>query len=91
MRGFKDRKLIGAGQFGHVYRAIDVDSGKFVAVKVLRPPTAKQGQGEKGVEVYNSLKREIEILSKLNRGRYPPKIYLSLYTSSDTSPIFWTT
>jgi serine/threonine protein kinase len=30
------RKL-GSGQFGIVYKTIDVDSGKFIAVKMERP------------------------------------------------------
>ena len=32
------RKL-GSGQFGTVYKAIDVDSGKFIAIKILEQPT----------------------------------------------------
>jgi serine/threonine protein kinase len=30
---------LGSGQFGTVYKAIDVDSGKLMAVKVLERPT----------------------------------------------------
>jgi serine/threonine protein kinase len=35
---------LGSGQFGTVYKAIDVDSGKFMAVKILERPTRASKQ-----------------------------------------------
>jgi serine/threonine protein kinase len=37
---------LGSGQFGTVYKAIDVDSGKFMAVKILKQPTRASKQEE---------------------------------------------
>jgi len=39
--------MLGSGQFGKVYKAVDVDSGKLMAVKILKQPgRATQKQQE---------------------------------------------
>ncbi len=60
--------MLGAGQFGEVYKAVDVDSGKLMAVKILELPdgaTRKQRDDWKE-SVYYALKREVENLAKIN-------------------------
>jgi serine/threonine protein kinase len=37
---------LGSRQFGTVHKAIDADSGKFIAVKILEQPTRKSKQEE---------------------------------------------
>jgi serine/threonine protein kinase len=39
IRYIKVRPKLGSGQFGTVYKAIDIDSEKFIAVKILERPT----------------------------------------------------
>jgi len=64
---FRMRRMIvgpplGSGQFGIVHKCVDVDSGKFMALKILtRPPGKSQEQWRE--ELYRTLKREVEILS----------------------------
>lgn len=53
---YKKLTELGAGSFGTVHKAIDVDTGKFMAVKILRGPS----EGNR-----DALKREVEILSTL--------------------------
>lgn len=57
--------LLGAGNFGTVYRAIDIDTGKLMAVKILQQP---QGTSEEAWRrsVYYALKREVETLSQIS-------------------------
>jgi hypothetical protein len=62
---------LGAGQFGTVYKAIDVDSGKFMAVKILKQSSQKSKQED------NTFKREAEILSKIT---HVSKTFNHLYT-----------
>jgi len=59
---------LGAGQFGEVFKAIDADSGKLMAVKILKQPgRATQKQQEEWRQAMNhTLKREVEILAKLS-------------------------
>ena len=58
--------LLGSGQFGKVYKVIDVDSGKFVAVKMIEQPTRKSEQEAWRISIYDALKREVEILSAIH-------------------------
>lgn len=60
--------MLGSGQFGKVYKAVDVDEGKFVAVKTLESPEkATKKQQEKWKQsVYYALKREVEILATID-------------------------
>ncbi len=53
---------LGSGQFGTVYKAIDVDSGKFMAVKIVERPE-KISQQEAWRKL---LKREVEILCNIS-------------------------
>ncbi|KAG5801200.1 hypothetical protein H9Q71_014218 [Fusarium xylarioides] len=55
-------KQLGSGQFGVVYKAVDADTGKFMAVKILKRPT---GASER-IMLFNALKREVETLSRLS-------------------------
>ncbi|KAJ8062011.1 hypothetical protein OCU04_009793 [Sclerotinia nivalis] len=50
---------LGSGMFGTVHKVIDVDSGKFMAVKIIEHKVSKQQP------LYNVLKREVEALSRL--------------------------
>jgi hypothetical protein len=57
---------LGSGQFRTVHKAIDVDSGKFMAVKILEQPTRKSKQEEWRMSIYYALKREVETLSDIS-------------------------
>ncbi|KAH0832573.1 hypothetical protein FOPE_01142 [Fonsecaea pedrosoi] len=57
---------IGSGSFGEVHKAIDVDSGKVMAVKILRRPQDLSRRHVWKETVALSLKREIEILSGIS-------------------------
>ncbi|KAH8598558.1 kinase-like domain-containing protein [Bisporella sp. PMI_857] len=57
---------LGSGQFGTVHKAIDVDSGKFMAVKILERPTSVSKQEDWRKSVYYALMREVETLSKIS-------------------------
>lgn len=50
--------LLGEGGFGKVYRAVDVDKGRLIAVKLLRKQTG-------------STRNEVNHLSRLNHVRFP--------------------
>jgi hypothetical protein len=62
---YEELGTLGSGQFGTVHKCIDVDSGKFMAIKVLTRPRwiSEQGWGE---ELHRTLKREVETLSEIN-------------------------
>ncbi|CAG8886341.1 unnamed protein product [Penicillium egyptiacum] len=61
MRYMKFGKL-GSGQFGAVYKVLDVDTGRFLAVKLLqRPERPSEEAGWRKL-----LKREIETLSRIS-------------------------
>jgi len=62
---------LGSGQFGTVHKAINVDSGKFMAVKILEQPTRKSKQEEWRMSIYYALKREVETLSDLHIWKGP--------------------
>lgn len=53
--------MLGAGQFGTVYKVFNVDSGKIMAVKVMTRPTGVAHQEE-----WIKIKREVEILSEIS-------------------------
>ncbi|KAG5998415.1 hypothetical protein E4U43_002415 [Claviceps pusilla] len=55
---------LGAGRFGSVHKAIDVDSGTLMAVKILQQP-AVAAQDEWNRSLYCARKREVEIMSQL--------------------------
>ena len=62
---------LGSGQFGTVYKVINMDSGKLMAMKVLQQPT-KASELEKWKQsVHYSLKREVEILSQISHVSKP--------------------
>ncbi|KLJ10845.1 hypothetical protein EMPG_09859 [Blastomyces silverae] len=67
MRYFK-LSFLGSGAFGEVHRAVDMDSGRLMAVKILTPP----GNGSEEALLnwrrsrYYSLKREVEAISHLS-------------------------
>lgn len=56
---------IGAGQFGEVYKAVDQDAGKLIAVKILHPPPASESR-KTWTEMYQKTKREVELLSRIS-------------------------
>jgi hypothetical protein len=66
MRYMKVGPKLGSGQFGTVHKAIDVDSGKFMAVKILERPTTASKQEEWRQSLYYALKREVEALSRIS-------------------------
>lgn len=53
---------LGSGQFGIVYKAVNLDSGKLMAVKIMERPARPAQQQE-----WMKLKREVEILSRISR------------------------
>lgn len=67
MRYVKIGDKLGAGAFAEVFKAINVDSGELMAVKILKSPV---GKTEKDREkwrrsMYYALKREVEILARI--------------------------
>ncbi|KAK1754090.1 serine/threonine protein kinase [Echria macrotheca] len=54
---------IGTGKFGVVYKAINVDTGKPMAVKVISRP--KQATGHDGDAFFLAVKNEVETLQRL--------------------------
>jgi len=52
---------LGSGQFGTVYKAIDVDSGKVMAVKVIKRPLLGWE-----ADAWQRVKREVEILARIS-------------------------
>lgn len=59
---------LGSGQFGTVYKAVDVDSGKLMAVKILKQPMGAYNQEE----WRKSYKREVKNLSQSQHVRKNP-------------------
>lgn len=69
---YKKNKQLGSGSFGVVYKAVDVDSGEAIAVKLVKWPNL-------GCQVrqYTLLKREVETLRRISHVSYI--VYLGLY------------
>ncbi|ESZ94490.1 calcium/calmodulin-dependent protein kinase [Sclerotinia borealis F-4128] len=57
---------LGSGQFGTVYKAINVDSGKFMAVKIIERPTRDPTKEDRIRSFNHALKLEVEILSAIS-------------------------
>jgi hypothetical protein len=66
MRFVKVEPALGSGQFGEVHKAIDVDSGKLMAVKTLRRPEGPTKHEDWRRSLYYALKREVETLANIN-------------------------
>ncbi|KAI1153672.1 kinase-like domain-containing protein [Nemania diffusa] len=55
-------EALGSGAFGTVHQVVDVDTGRLMALKVLKFPP---GESERAA-LLNLVKREVEVLSRLN-------------------------
>jgi hypothetical protein len=68
MRYVKVGAPLGSGQFGAVHKAIDVDSGNFMAVKIIErlASASKQEHEEWKNSLYYALRREVETLSSIS-------------------------
>jgi hypothetical protein len=66
MRYVKVLPKLGSGQFGEVYKAINIDSEKFMAVKILERPTKALKQENWRQSLYYALKREVETLFEIS-------------------------
>ncbi|EXF86240.1 hypothetical protein CFIO01_02299 [Colletotrichum fioriniae PJ7] len=60
LRYAKIGNKLGAGQYGEVFKAVDVDSGILMAVKILHRKASPVSS------VWKNVKREIEILSRIS-------------------------
>ncbi|KAK5080222.1 hypothetical protein LTR05_008735 [Lithohypha guttulata] len=60
--------VLGSGQYGEVHKVIDVDSGKLMALKMLkRPVDARKQELEKWrLSLHYALKREVENLARIS-------------------------
>lgn len=65
---FRKMDRIGGGQYGEVFKAVNVDTGQLIAVKIVKLSTGRAGQYE-----WNTLKREIEMHSKISHVSQPPQ------------------
>ena len=65
MRYEKVGTPLGSGQFGIVHKCVDADSGKFMAVKILKRPPGKLREDWRE-ELHYTLKREVETLSNIS-------------------------
>jgi len=73
---------LGSGQFGEVYKAIDVDTGKAMAVKVMKRPLLGMN-----TEMWQCVKREVEILAGISHVSFrKPLYYRTIVTNSALSP-----
>lgn len=57
---------LGQGKFGTVRKCLDVDTGRFLAVKVLRQPGQNLKEPGQRDSLHYSLRREVEALSHIN-------------------------
>jgi len=60
------KKQIGKGSFGEVWKAVDVDTGKFFALKLVKWPDLQSRE-------YTALKREVEYSAGLSHVSYYPE------------------
>lgn len=65
---FRKMDRIGGGQYGEVFKAVNVDTGQLIAVKIVKLSTGRAGQYE-----WNTLKRETEMHSKISHVSQPPQ------------------
>jgi hypothetical protein len=58
---------LGSGQFGVVYKAIDVDTGKVMAVKILKEPRGRsRAEKQQWEEAMTYAKREVEAIRRVD-------------------------
>ena len=57
---------LGSRTYGTVYKAIDVDLGKFMAVKILERPMRASKQEDLRISLHYALKREVKTLSEIS-------------------------
>ncbi|KAJ5158879.1 uncharacterized protein N7500_008530 [Penicillium coprophilum] len=65
MRYMKCGRL-GAGQFGTVYKALNLDTGRFLAVKIIQKPEDASKDASWKQSLRYALKREVETLSRIS-------------------------
>lgn len=70
MRYQRQTKL-GGGTFGIVYKALDLDSGRFMAAKMLKRPEHPKEAEQFQLSLHYSRKREVETLSKISHVSAP--------------------
>ncbi|PGH19526.1 STE/STE11 protein kinase [Polytolypa hystricis UAMH7299] len=61
----------GSGNVGNVYKVVDMDSGKLMALKILKQPEGIPDLDAWRKSVYHALKREVEIISSLHHSFQP--------------------
>ncbi|KAI4289210.1 MAG: hypothetical protein L6R35_001519 [Caloplaca aegaea] len=73
---YKQFDHVGGGSFGTVSRGLDLDQGRFMAIKRLRQSSAPKGSENFKQSLYYARKREVETLSRITHVRSPPqKLY----------------
>lgn len=80
---------LGSGQFGDVYKAVDVDLGKLMAVKILRRPTGTS-ESTWRMLLCGNLKREVEILSKTSHVS-EMLLWVQIWANTNASHTSWIT
>ncbi|KAI9674019.1 MAG: hypothetical protein M1829_003862 [Trizodia sp. TS-e1964] len=58
--------LLGSGAYGTVYKAINVDSGKLMAVKILEQPLRASKLEDWKMSLHYAINREVETLSEIS-------------------------
>lgn len=80
IRYIRESKVLGSGNFGQVYKAMNVDSGGLIAVKIVQ----RQGGSESHQE-WTKLKGEIETLSRISH--VSRTTLISLMICADINPV----